>query len=446
MPKVSKGGSTYLATFLDDYIKLSVVQPLKKKSDVVAIIEGVLACLELQTGKKVKAVQTDRGGEYVNKEMTTLLSKRGITHRKTAGYSPEPNGSAERLNRDLQEKGRTMLEDLGLGEELWAEAMVTANYTCNRLPSRVHRKTPWEKFFGKKPGVSHMRVFGARAYMHIPKENKKKMQSVSERGVFVGYELDFKAYRVLRERDGRILVSRDVIIDEKPAFRTIELSSGLKKEEEGARGLSHVSPPTQMGTRDIPTGKSSTQLGAGDILTGKSSIGREESSGPLGVLTGGATASQKLLLQIDLQDKEDGEKQELRKNPAREKRILTRYWANLAIERSNPRGSGEHPEPQTYQEAISGEESELWQKSMDEEMRSLLENGTWELVERPEGVKPIPMKWVYKVKQDAQGNVERYKSRLVAKGFLQKQGVDFEEVYAPVSKHTTLRALLAIVA
>jgi hypothetical protein len=82
---------------------------------------------------------------------------------------------------------------------------------------------------------------------------------------------------------------------------------------------------------------------------------------------------------------------------------------------------------------------------MDEGMHSLLENGTWELVERPEGVKPIPMKWVYKIKQDVQGNVERYKSRLVAKWFLQKQGVDFEEVYAPVSKHTTLRALLAIV-
>ncbi len=79
-------------------------------------------------------------------------------------------------------------------------------------------------------------------------------------------------------------------------------------------------------------------------------------------------------------------------------------------------------------------------------MRSLLENGTWELVERPEGVKPIPMKWVYKVKWDAQRNVERYKSHLVAKGFLQKQGVDFEEVYAPMSKHTTLRVLLAIVA
>jgi hypothetical protein len=268
--------------------------------------------------------------------------------------------------------------------------------------------------------------------MHIPKENMKKMQSVSERGVFVGYEPNCKAYRLLRERDGQILVSRDVIVDEKLVFGTIEVSSGSKKEEEGARGLSHVNPPIQMGVGDIPTGKSGT--------------GREESNGQSGVLTWGATTSQKLPLQIDLEDEEDGEEQELRRNLARERKIPARYRANLAIEGSNPRGSGEHPKPQTCQEAISGEENELWQKSMDEDMHSLLENSTWELVERPEGVKPIPMKWVYKVKRDAQGNIERYKSRLVAKGFLHKQGVDFKEVYAPVSKHTTLTMLLAIIA
>jgi hypothetical protein len=83
---------------------------------------------------------------------------------------------------------------------------------------------------------------------------------------------------------------------------------------------------------------------------------------------------------------------------------------------------------------------------MDEELTSLLENGTWELEKLPEGAKALSMKWVYNIKRDAQGNVERYKARLMAKGYLQREGIDFEEVYAPVSKHTTLRALLAVVA
>lgn len=91
MPVRSKGGSRCLATFLDDYSKLSVVQPIEKKSDVTSVTEHVFARVELQTRKKIKAVQTDWGGEYINEGITEFLGKQGTVHRKMAGYSPEQN-------------------------------------------------------------------------------------------------------------------------------------------------------------------------------------------------------------------------------------------------------------------------------------------------------------------------------------------------------------------
>ena len=94
---------------------------------------------------------------------------------------------------------------------------------------------------------------------------------------------------------------------------------------------------------------------------------------------------------------------------------------------------------------MSAPDAEFWQRAMIEEMTSLRANNTWTLVKLPPGRKAIKVKWVYKTKTHADGTLERYKARLVAKGFMQREGIDFTEVFAPVSKHTTLRALLSFV-
>jgi Reverse transcriptase (RNA-dependent DNA polymerase) len=96
-------------------------------------------------------------------------------------------------------------------------------------------------------------------------------------------------------------------------------------------------------------------------------------------------------------------------------------------------------EPQSLKEALSSDVADKWKAAMQEEISSLQEYGTWTVEPLPAGVEPIPCKWVFKIKRNAQGRDERYKARLVAKGFRQVEGVDYDEVYAPVS-NTTLQS------
>ncbi|CAI7916081.1 unnamed protein product, partial [Closterium sp. NIES-54] len=100
-------------------------------------------------------------------------------------------------------------------------------------------------------------------------------------------------------------------------------------------------------------------------------------------------------------------------------------------------------EPATLKEALESSDAEEWKNAMESELKSIEENGTWELVELPKGRKAITSKWLFKIKSDADGKIERYKSRLVAKGYQQKEKVDYKELFAPVEKSTTLRTLLA---
>ncbi|CAI7810834.1 unnamed protein product [Closterium sp. NIES-54] len=100
-------------------------------------------------------------------------------------------------------------------------------------------------------------------------------------------------------------------------------------------------------------------------------------------------------------------------------------------------------EPANLKEALESSDAEEWKNAMDSELKSIEENGTWELVELPDGRKAITSKWLFKIKSDADGNIERYKSRLVAKGYQQKEKVDYKEFFSPVVKPTTLRTLLA---
>ncbi|GLI65657.1 hypothetical protein VaNZ11_009257 [Volvox africanus] len=125
---------------------------------------------------------------------------------------------------------------------------------------------------------------------------------------------------------------------------------------------------------------------------------------------------------------------------ARVNRCIPRERLNLAVVATQPEV------PRTYDEAMASSASQMWKQAMDEEVACLRANQVWTLEELPKGVRSLPVKWVFTIKRDANGKIVRYKAHLVAKGFAQVEGRDFDEVFAPMSKHTTLRVLMALVA
>jgi hypothetical protein len=136
----------------------------------------------------VQKVRSDRGGEYVNEVLEDFAARKGIVLELTAGYSPESNRAAERLNRTLIEHARAMLLDASLSLSLWGEVVVAACHVWNRSPTAGTRAgTPWVLFFGSVPDVSHLRVLGCKVFCRVPRVLRGKLDSVSYSGVFVGY-------------------------------------------------------------------------------------------------------------------------------------------------------------------------------------------------------------------------------------------------------------------
>ena len=202
----SVGGSKYVLTLTDDYTRYVTAYFIKSKSDVVS-----------------KFV------EYV-----TMMEK-GIAHQLTNPYTPEQNGVSERLNRTLVESARSMLIYAKMPLKFWAEAVNTAHvYNLhNRSPtSALKDKTPFERWFGKKPNVSNLKVFGSVCFVHTPDHLRKKLDPKSHKAIFVTHPLESKGYKVYDVDAKRFTRCRDIVFHENkfPTFDEVNNSTFFYKD------------------------------------------------------------------------------------------------------------------------------------------------------------------------------------------------------------------------
>jgi hypothetical protein len=172
------------------------------------------ATAEMECGRMLRVLRTDNGGEFTAAEFASYCEDEVVQRPYSAPYSPQQHGIVERRNQTVVGMARALLMQRGMPAVFWGEAVVTAVYILNRLPTKaLNGRTPYEAWHGRKPAVSHLRVFGCVAFaMELGHIGKLDDRSTPE--VFIGYVEGSKAYRILDPETQRVRMTRDVVFDE----------------------------------------------------------------------------------------------------------------------------------------------------------------------------------------------------------------------------------------
>ncbi|GJT21914.1 ribonuclease H-like domain, reverse transcriptase, RNA-dependent DNA polymerase [Tanacetum coccineum] len=305
-----------------------------------------------------------------------------------------------------------MMKATNMPQNFWGEAVRHAIYILNSVPTKALEDiTPYEAIKRRKPNLENLRVFGCIAYAKVPSQHLTKLDDRSTKMVYLGNKQGSKAYRLFDPTTQRVCVSRDVKFKEnetsdwKEYMRTqqIEEDNEFPNNDDNDYASSTRDSPTHSQTSHTPS-TSSSQVNSKVIPN---------------ISTQSSYQSDNDLIQII------NSPSHFDHTPLRGFRTLNDLYENteelLLAE----------DEPKNYKEALSDQKCI---EAMKVELDSINRNNTWELTTLPKGHKAIGLKWVFKTKKDANGNIIKHKARLVAKGYIQEHGIDFEEVFAPVAR------------
>ena len=230
----------YILVIIDDHSRYMWSILLKGKGEAFDKFQKFKAVVELETKAKIKCFRTDRGGEFTSTEFNEFCERSGIVRHLTAPYSPQQNGIVERRNRTLLEMTRSLLKHVSLPLHLWGEAVRHATYLINRVGTKaLTDQTPYEVLKGRKPNIEHLRIFGCKCYAKIEKPFPKKLDDRSRTLIHLGTEPGSKAYRLYDPISQRVVVSRDVVFDEKKTWEWTSSSSEAQRDEPGTLTITY---------------------------------------------------------------------------------------------------------------------------------------------------------------------------------------------------------------
>ncbi|KAD2805483.1 hypothetical protein E3N88_38860 [Mikania micrantha] len=444
----SIGGESYCFVVTDDFSRFSWVMFLKHQSDTYENFVLLINRLETLYKLRVRRVRSDNGTEFKNHQMQEFCNSKGIKQQFSAPYEPQMNGVAERKNRTLIDYARTMLADSKLPITFWSEAVATACFTLNRvLIVKRHNKTCYELLQNRKPNLEHLEPFGASCTM-LKKDSK--FNSKVEEGFFLGYSIHNK--RVFNKRTGVVELWYDVNVQRHTPipdgkgpdwlfhydklFESFNLSPNVSDDEitlqmlydlqhSEDQGISHHSEDDAI-SHDQDIDQNITNLDH-NVGVPQVHVTRVHVNHPVDQIIGNPTAGVQTRNQVTNEE-------------------------SLYVELERTHGSQElwmhsafisQIEPKIVTEALR---EPAWVEAMQEELNQFQKMGVWHLVDLPKGEKKIGTRWVLRCKRDDRGVIVRNKARLVVQGFKQVEGIDYDEVFAPVARLEAIRLFLAFAA
>ena len=458
-PVQAPRGEKHFFNILDDKSNWGFTFGLRLKSDAFSNYLATEVFLERSKGVIVKTVRCGGELELTAGKMGAHFVSKGIVVQRTVPYAHQQNGKSERYIRTIEEGGQALLADSGLPMSFWLDAVLTRQYLVNRLPTLTlpDNVTPYEVLSnGRKPDLSHLRVWGCDCFVAVPDELRAKAGFKRFRAIFVGYEEHRVGWRV-RDLHGKYSFSNDVVFNESSSGRL-----GVPRSLSSSPVQPLVSSSSPRPPSDRPRIRTTMGQAYDEVLRLKefrrsareqdrvlaTAGGDPEPSVSVAVATGVADPSfslpalnafYSLVASSSLPDLADTFSLSIAESDI----------FSLALRATTPSPSQPlrtfdlSTAPSSYSEAIARPDAPAWRAAMDRERQSLIDMGAFEEAILPPGQKAVGLKWVYDFKTDALGvKIQgKEKARLVAQGYTQRPG-QYGETYAPVAKIASVRVLL----
>lgn len=469
----------WFLTFIDDHTRVTWVYLLHNKSEASHIFKVFHKMIQTQFQSQIRVLRTDNGKEYFNSILSDYLLENGIQHQSSCVDTPQQNGVSERKNRHLLEVARALMFTMHIPKYLWGDAILTATYLINRMPSRpINFETPLSVLSKTYPHVSKsntlpLRIFGCTAFVHIHDHNRSKLDPRAIKTVFIGYSPTQKGYRCYCPKTKKTYISCDVTFFENTPYFSPTSLQGEKWDEACCSWDIHDLPLLDVKLDTAVSIPESTKISP-PVIDPISPVLETRGDSTLSI-------SKQPELQVYSRKKKSQANKEIM-NPTHsheDEPMVESHSPNesgkfshipdldmpIAL-RKGVRSCTHHPIskfisysnlspslhaftsslssvfiPRSIEEALSIPE---WKVAVLEEMHALRQNNTWSLVELPQEKNTVGCKWLFTVKYKADGSIERHKARLVAKGFTQTYGIDYTETFAPVAKLNTIRILLSL--